>query len=250
MYRMEPSYDRVSSSEDGLDEPKKRPEPQRLRPWARNILLLSCLASALTGAVFGSISSTLTTSAVSHFHVNVNDAHASDLSPSSVVEPVSVEAADFMLDCGDTPAKARAQGCIFDTMLQLWVPPACLDSKLTERFVAEGNWTWYADKKAQHPIPYEVLSRGDHQVAFAADNYHRSHCYYTWEVLVRALRNHSPIMEEMISYDHVMHCRMAGLLPMEYDKTVAVEIHPGYTKCAPYSTWIRNLPEDKHSSLE
>lgn len=155
-----------------------------------------------------------------------------------------------MLDCGDSPAKARAQGCVFDIMMQLWVPPDCLDPILTERFVAEGKWTWYADRKAQHPIPLEVLGHGDHEVAFAADSYHRAHCYYTWEVLVRALRNRGPIMEEMMSYDHVMHCRMVGLLPMKQNETIGVEIHPGYTRCAPYSTWIKNLPADEHPSLE
>ncbi|KAJ5602535.1 hypothetical protein N7537_005491 [Penicillium hordei] len=97
-----------------------------------------------------------------------------------------------------------------------------------------------------HLIPY-VLEQGEHEVASAADNYHRSHCFYTWEVVVRALRNRSPMVEEMMSYDHVMHCRMMVLQPVRVNSTIGVEIHREYTRCAFYETWIHNLPEDEYS---
>ncbi|KAJ5655117.1 hypothetical protein N7490_002120 [Penicillium lividum] len=240
--KVETGYARVSSSDAGLDEPKHEREPQNPTPWKRNVLVLSFLVSAFTGLLFGAISSTLTTAAVNHIHLSVNTTAAAPLT--------DVSDKDFMNDCGDSPAKARARGCSFDTIMQLWVPSACLDAHLIDRFVAEGNWTWYADQRAKHPIPYEVLAQGEHEVAFSADNYHRAHCFYTWEALVRALRNRSPIMEEMMSYDHVMHCRMMGLQPTRVNSTIGVEIHPGYTRCAPYETWIQHLPDDEHSSRE
>ncbi|KAJ5971437.1 uncharacterized protein N7479_001355 [Penicillium vulpinum] len=239
---VETGYSRVSSSDGGLDELKHGDGLQKPKPWKRNGLVLTILVSALTGLIFGSISSTLTTAAVNHIHLSVNT--------TETASPIHVSDVNFMNDCGDSPAKARAQGCAFDTIMQLWVPPACQDTHLTDRFVAEGNWTWYADQRAHNPIPYEVLEQGEHQVAFAADHYHRAHCFYTWEALVRALRNRSPIMEEMMSYDHVMHCKMMGLQPTPVNSTIGVEIHPGYTRCAPYETWIRNLPEDEHSSRD
>ncbi|KOS36993.1 hypothetical protein ACN38_g12233 [Penicillium nordicum] len=238
----ETNYSRVSSNDGGPDEPNHGSGPQTPKPWKRNGLLLTILVSSLMGLIFGSIFSTLAIGTINHIHLSVNTTGTAPLT--------NVSDDNFMNDCGDSPAKARARGCAFDTMMQLWVPPACQDARLTGRFVAEGKWAWYTDRHAQHLIPYEVLEQGEHEVAFAADNYHRAHCFYTWEALVRALRNRSPIMEEMMSYDHVMHCRMMVLQPARVNSTIGVEIHPGYTRCTSYETWIQNLPEDEHSSRD
>lgn len=46
-----------------------------------------------------------------------------------------------VLDCGYTPEDARAKGCVYDVMMQDWVPEPCYDAVLTERYLSQGNWT-------------------------------------------------------------------------------------------------------------
>lgn len=155
-------------------------------------------------------------------------------------------------NCGSTPDEARAAGCVFDVMMQLWTPPECMDSALSERFLAKGNWTWYADSDAKHIYSDEEIRKGNHDVVYVAQSYHRHHCIFAWERLVRAMRSQGPLIEELISYDHVMHCRHNTLtLPEEGAKQVRGVVAPtGYTKCASYDVWIKNLPFNKMSSIE
>jgi len=157
-----------------------------------------------------------------------------------------------MRNCGGTPDEARAAGCVFDVMMQLWTPPECMDAPLSERFLEKGNWTWYADSGAQRIYTDEEIRKGDHDVVYVAQSYHRHHCIFAWERLVRAMRNQGPLIEELISYDHVMHCRHKTLtLPSEGAEDVRGVVAPtGYTRCASYDVWIKNLPVNKMSSSD
>lgn len=154
--------------------------------------------------------------------------------------------------CGGTADEARAAGCVFDVMMQLWTPPECMDSPLSERFLEAGNWTWYADSSASRAYTDEEIRKGNHDVVYVAQSYHRHHCIFAWERLVRAMRNQGPLIEELISYDHVMHCRHKTLtLPEEGAQEVRGVVAPtGFTKCASYDVWIKNLPNNKISSSE
>lgn len=154
--------------------------------------------------------------------------------------------------CGGTPDEARAAGCVFDVMMQLWTPPECMDTSLSERFLEAGNWTWYANIDASRIYTDEEIRKGNHDVVYVAQSYHRHHCIFAWERLVRAMRNQAPLIEELISYDHVMHCRHKTLtLPEEGAEQVRGVVAPtGYTKCASYDVWIQNLPYNKMSSTD
>lgn len=172
--------------------------------------------------------------------------------PSLTPEDFSFLPKQEMRSCGSTPDEARAAGCVFDVMMQLWTPPECMDTNLSERYLAKGNWTWYANADASKIYDDEEIRKGDHDVVYVAQSYHRHHCIFAWERVVRALRNQAPLIEELISYDHVMHCRYRTLtLPEEGAEEVRGVVAPtGYTKCASYDVWIKNLPYNKMSSVE
>jgi len=155
-------------------------------------------------------------------------------------------------ECGGTPEEARANGCVYDVMMQLWTPPECMDAPLSERYLEAGNWTWYANADASRIYTDEEIRKGEHDVVYVAQSYHRHHCIFAWERLVRAMRNQGPLITELISYDHVMHCRHKTLtLPEEGAEDVRGVIAPtGYTKCASYDVWIQNLPFNKMSSSD
>lgn len=155
-------------------------------------------------------------------------------------------------DCGSNADEARAKGCSYDVMMQEWTPPECIDWTLAERFLKNGNWTWYADSGAKHTYsPYEI-ALGNHDVVFVDQSYHRHHCIFTWERLVRAMRTQRPLVSKLVDYDHVMHCRMNTLKTFEEGaQPVRGVVAPtAFTSCASYDVWLKNLPENKHSSIE
>lgn len=181
------------------------------------------------------------------------DKEASHVEPGNAIEKIyDASHHQEMRSCGGTPDEARAAGCVFDVMMQLWTPPECMDSPLSERFLEKGNWTWYADGGAQRIYTDEEIRKGNHDVVYVAQSYHRHHCIFAWERLVRAMRNQGPLIEELISYDHVMHCRHKTLtLPSEGAEEVRGVVAPtGYTRCASYDVWIKNLPLNKMSSTD
>ncbi|KDN63556.1 hypothetical protein CSUB01_09341 [Colletotrichum sublineola] len=148
-------------------------------------------------------------------------------------------------DCGETPAQARSNGCRYDIMVQQWVPAACYDEEHSEMYLSTYNWKWYYDIDAKHEMPDEVMRRGEHQVAFMVDDYHRRHCAYVWEVSARALQQQKPMLDEWLSYKHVHHCNRILLSP-PWNSTkhpTAVETHSGYGRCAPYQLWAKDMPE-------
>lgn len=68
------------------------------------------------------------------------------------------------------------------------------------------------------------------------------------EKLVRALRNQWPLIPELVSYDHIVHCRHKTL--MRTDPVRGVRAPTGFTSCAPYDVWKSQLPEDHVSSTD
>ncbi|EHY53769.1 hypothetical protein HRR83_003983 [Exophiala dermatitidis] len=162
-----------------------------------------------------------------------------------------IPSADTIENCGYSPKEAREKGCVFDVMMQLWTPAACFDEVLSNRFLEVGNWTWYADPSATKAYTLEEMRLGEHDAVYVAQDYHITHCIYAWEMLVRAMRNQSPLITELISYDHVIHCRHKTLQRADGGASIrGVRAPTGYTQCAPYDTWKYHLPPNEHSSTE
>ncbi|KAK5080632.1 hypothetical protein LTR24_008468 [Lithohypha guttulata] len=197
-----------------------------------------------TDAAISKQASTVTSSAQA---VTTTGASTSKVGTDNAIEKVYDSSTHQDLrNCGGTPDEARAAGCVFDVMMQLWTPPECMDAPLSERFLEKGNWTWYADGGAQRAYTDEEIRKGDHDVVYVAQSYHRHHCIFAWERLVRAMRNQAPLIEELISYDHVMHCRHKTLtLPEEGAEEVRGVVAP-----TGYDVWIKNLPFNKMSSSD
>ena len=154
--------------------------------------------------------------------------------------------------CGSNAEEARAQGCAYDVMMQEWTPPACIDWELAERFLKAGNWTWWADSGAEKIYNATEVALGNHDVVYVDQSYHRHHCIFTWERFVRAMRTGRPLIEKLMSYDHVMHCRMNTLkTAAEGAQEVRGVVAPtAFVKCASLDVWLENLPENEHSSVD
>ena len=242
------SYQKVPEGED-FSEYKQEDEelpPPTQSPWYKKSLLVSLAAGTLVAAVvavFATIHTSSTTPTSS-----AGDAASTSATPTSSAsaEPFSTPThALEILDCGSNPEEARALDCVYDVMMQLWTPRPCYDAPLTERFLAAGNWTWWADSTATTTMTDEVMALGEHSVVYTSPDYHKMHCVFAGEKLVRALRTQKPIIEQLISYDHAIHCRHKALAAADAKGAIAPR---GFTKCAMYEVWLDALPENRVSS--
>lgn len=250
-------YRSVSASDESfpLAPPEKEPPKSG---WGKQSILLSIATGTLFIAVIAAVLSTVGSAVVSYKSSSSSDAvatatksAAASTATSALLDDVSQTEEVPIQGCGGNPTEARANGCVFDVMMQLWTPAACYDRSLSDRFLEEGNWTWYADTSATKVWSLEEMRKGEHDAVYVAQEYHITHCIYAWEMLVRAMRNQAPIITELISYDHVIHCRHKTLQRADGGSTIrGVRAPTGYTKCAPYDTWKHHLPANDHSSTD
>jgi hypothetical protein len=249
-------YELIKEGDDIKEEPQHTSTPIIISWWKFllcNLLAASVGAGAMlliargffvtqpSGSAAASVATsttlsaglTLPTPSIEHVEGEIN-------SPSSL--------AGKILDCGHSPSEARAKGCVYDVMMQDWVPEPCYDSVLTEKYLAEGNWTWYGDGDGNTTISDEDIRKGEHGAAWMSTSYHKAHCVFSWLKIVRALRNDRGISQELLSYDHVLHCSHGALKAKSDDERLSVRAPTNYAKCALYETWIHDLIPDKHDS--
>lgn len=198
------------------------------------------------------VTTTATTTAVSTsiisaaFHIKTTSPQNADSKEVTKQNPLKGK----ILDCGYSPEEARAQGCVYDVMMQDWVPEPCYDSVLTEKYLAQGNWTWYADGEGKTTMTDEQMRKGEHGEAWMSTSYHKAHCVFSWLKIIRALRNNEGISEELLSYDHVLHCSH-GALKANIDpdhEDLGVKAPTNYARCALYEDWKLDFVPDKHDS--
>ena len=260
--------------EDPLDDSSTPPPKPRFltaaskkKPWIITLLVLAAAGAAVLialGAIHQSSSTevaapspTASKSAAAELSTAAPSSTTSALSSSSAASSTTpdypeettskFDLGNQILDCGGNFVQAREKGCIYDVMMQLWIPEPCLDLTLSERFLADGNWTWWADPEATEVISDERIALGEHEVTYVEADYHATHCMYAWELLVRGLRTQKPIIEPLISYDHAVHCRHKALKAHDSHGAIAPT---GYTRCAMYHTWKSNLPPNRFSSTD
>lgn len=259
-------YRTVSANDESFPlAPEK--EGLKRKGWGKQSILLSLATGTLFIAVIAAVLSTVSSAVLSyHSGAVATTTAAADATgtvasaianPTTAIDDDSMKAAaitpsaDEIENCGYSPDEARAKGCVFDVMMQLWTPAACFDEILSNRFLEVGNWTWYADPSAAKAFTLEEMRLGEHDAVYVAQDYHITHCIYAWEKLVRAMRNQEPLITELISYDHVIHCRHKTLQRADGGSSIrGVRAPTGYTQCAPYSTWVYHLPANEHSSTD
>jgi len=264
-------YEAVQDDEDVKEALLDQPQSKRTlptTPWWKTLLVVVLAYSAGFATC---------AAALGFFHDNAGHADVatsafvsstsstSALLPTPTLEPVEEKVEDkvevdekpaesnpldgIILDCGGNPEEARSKGCVYDVMMQDWVPEPCYDAILSERYLKEGNWTWYADGDAKTTIPDEEMRKGEHGGAWMSSSYHQRHCVFSWDKTIRALRNNKPISQELLSYDHVLHCAFGALSDQGVsDEGVGVRAPTNYAQCALYDTWRENWIPDKHSS--
>jgi hypothetical protein len=217
---LNPVYQKVPTNDDSSEQLPSKHYPTYQSPWRKHALLILLAVGTVIAALVTAFFARPTKEA--------------PLPPA-------------ITHCGHNADEARAQGCVYDVMMQLWMPPECYDENLTEHFLAMGNWTWWATSDASRTFSDEEIRAGNHSVVYTSADYHKTHCVFATEKLVRALRNQWPLIEQLISYDHMLHCRHKTLLTSDGKGAIAPT---GFSRCATYETWLTALPENIHSSTD
>ncbi|RMZ87898.1 hypothetical protein DV736_g4874, partial [Chaetothyriales sp. CBS 134916] len=247
-------YDQVSSDENSieLDQPVEKSSVVKRWSWGQQSFLIRTIIVALYTVLIAALCST-----VVEFRHKDDTAVAAPAATSAVADvPVIADSTESKTSdnlteiqhCGSNWEEATALGCVYDVMMQLWTPPACYDEALTERYLRDGNWTWWADEDAARVMSDEEMREGKHLVAYMIQDYHMQHCVFAMEKLVRALRNQWTMIPELVSYDHIVHCRVNTF--MRTEPVRGVRAPTGFTKCAKYEVWKNDLPHDEHSSTD
>ncbi|KAF2767048.1 hypothetical protein EJ03DRAFT_245294, partial [Teratosphaeria nubilosa] len=117
--------------------------------------------------------------------------------------------------------------CIFDEMLNGWVPSACYNDQLASealqddsrlaRLHAAGHFQWYTDLNHTTPIttaalPGHLRSPVGNMTAYTIEKWHVAHCLYVWrlghEAFKRVSRGHKQVYvnARVLSADHINHC--------------------------------------------
>jgi hypothetical protein len=84
--------------------------------------------------------------------------------------------------CGATVRQAREAGCIFDPMLNSWVPSPCYNKTESDFQIDRWQLRWYKDQYAKEEIPLEEYRRGEYAQTrvFTSMRHHVTHCKYVW----------------------------------------------------------------------
>lgn len=60
--------------------------------------------------------------------------------------------------CGNSTAEAQRKGCRYDTLLNHWVPAACMDQEWIDEYQDDDSWTAFAEYVFHHhPKKYKML---------------------------------------------------------------------------------------------
>lgn len=110
------------------------------------------------------------------------------------------------IDCGQTAFEARDRGCIFDLMLSTWIHESCYDGEMMNRYLLEGNHTYFYDEDMVHEMPEEEARRGEYTTLWTDGEFHLRHCVYLMDMQLRAYLTGRPIEVSIYNFGHTQHC--------------------------------------------
>ena len=115
---------------------------------------------------------------------------------------------------GTTVADALARGCIFTPLAIAWLPPHCIDQALSDEFDVSGpgpggSWDYFADPQGTATLnrtEVGLLADRHDGVFYASQNWHITHCTFTWRKHYRSKTTGVTIERRSNGLDHIGHC--------------------------------------------
>jgi len=154
------------------------------------------------------------------------------------------------LHCGNSTAEARAQGCVFDVLTNMWVPAQCWDKEGTDEFMRTAPWQGYDLQDGKRLLTLEEMSERVGRYRLGPDpdlppywtplREHVIHCAKMWQRQHRGfMRGDSKKLDfHSLSYQHTLHCsnslvHMAGAgdKPPDPLDMIAIKTWVGFSDC-------------------
>jgi hypothetical protein len=191
-------YKLSTDGEDGVAIDQDQTSPlhfQSRSHWiSRFLVLAACLILFATSSIF--IVTLLSTSNHSKYH-NLRPINASTRVDDSFSE---------WIECGHTALEARRRGCVFDLMLSTWIHESCYDGEMMNRYLLEGNHTYFYDEDMMFEMPEEEARRGEYRSLWTDGEFHLRHCVYLMDMQLRAYVTGRPIEVSICNFRHTQHC--------------------------------------------
>jgi len=128
----------------------------------------------------------------------------------ALARPHSLPSSDW-ITCGKSVGEAVAKDCVFDIMMNGWVPQECYNHELSEQYIARHDeFRFFADHLGYQELTLDDVRKGDHMTLYTTRNHHYAHCAYIWEIQGIAIAGGLYIDEHSMNLEHTKHC--AGLL--------------------------------------
>ncbi|OLN94173.1 hypothetical protein CCHL11_07200 [Colletotrichum chlorophyti] len=138
-----------------------------------------------------------------------------------------------LVTCGDTLAEAKESGCVYDTLLNHWVPAQCYDREFVIEYEDDNSWTAFSDFNLTQRIPVERM--GEYESYYTSVRDHVNHCSMIWKKQFWTLFEDRKVFDSVISNTaHTEHC--ADFLRDIYvsDRTEPTRVEVGFAEC-----WVK-----------
>jgi len=153
--------------------------------------------------------------------------------------------------CHPQEDEVQSARCIFDEMLNGWVPTECYDEALATDSLRNdsrlammqgaGRFPWYSDLQFTHPLspdelPGHLLAPSANMTAFTLEKWHVAHCLYVWrlglDALDRIRRGEKGVVVNVRVLDasHVDHCNMV-IADQEHRRNAKATVTFGFGTC-------------------
>jgi hypothetical protein len=181
-------------------------------------LLISCIVSL--ALIFSATQLALTVDMRMHLHEEVQrrplNGHVS-----------GTDQFDSEWPCGISAEEARKRGCLFDLGLVAWLPPACYNKELDDRFRAANPWEFWlpnddntgpnitkpiTTEKHLQELPVQMVDEGWPGHSWSTLANHDAHCMHTWEYLHQAVLKGKNFPSLLVRFEHTAHCTRAALM--------------------------------------
>jgi hypothetical protein len=88
----------------------------------------------------------------------------------------------------------------------IWQLPECFDAELQEEYIHYRDWKWFVNANMTQEMPLEILRKGDHEVAYATNEFHLIHCMYVWIKQHKVYKYGGSLDQDSQSVEHTRHC--------------------------------------------
>ena len=143
-----------------------------------------------------------------------------------------------ILHCGNSTAEARALGCEYDVLPNLWIPAPCLDPSTTNSFTAQAPYFHgYSTPEGGKLLTVDEMSeRTDDQAYYTSGREHLIHCAMMWQRLHKGYLTGRKILDKNTKdWEHTMHCSQMMIMFGEMEpwelNALSTRTTAGFSSC-------------------